>query len=280
MIPTSKSLDEWLELSNELLPKYGINTAPRVAGFFAQGGHESLDFNILKENLNYSAEGLRKTFGPRYFPTLASAQAVARNPEAIANIVYNDANRKNKLGNTRPGDGWLFFGRGIFQLTGRFNYTKFGTSIGKTAEETAVYCETKRGAFESACWYWTVNNLNAFADTHNIVGMSARVNGGDNGLADRKIRWARCLKAVDGLTFNSSSTPIVEDVAIVPSNYRALAAGSKGEDVKEVQKFLKLSADGVFGRNTRNAVMSWQRSNKFSATGTLTVEQQKLMLED
>ena len=170
MIPTNSAAAEWYQIASDLFPKYGIITDNRIAGFMAQAAHESGDFKVLQENLNYSADGLLKTFG-KYF-TAATAKEYARKPELIANRVYDDANRKNKLGNTQPGDGWRFRGRGVFQLTGRWNYEKFGKTIGKTAEEAAAYLETKQGAFESALWYWTVNNLNKFADANDIKGMS------------------------------------------------------------------------------------------------------------
>ena len=254
----------------------------RVAGFFAQGGHESGDFNTLKENLNYSWPQLRKVFG-RYFPTDASAKAAERKPEVIANIVYNDANRKSKMGNTQPGDGWRFIGRGIFQLTGRTNYTNFGKSVGMTAEEVAAYCETKKGALESACWYWKINNLNAFADKGDIRGMSVRVNGGENGMADRVLRWnnAKAALAAGGLQKTQVvSKPKLDDVLIVPTvDYRQLDIGSKGSDVKEVQKFLKLSADGIFGPATKKAVQSWQRANGEKDTGIITEAQQEKMFK-
>lgn len=190
LIPSNKSHAEWLPICNELLPRYNINTTNRIAGFFAQTSFESGDFNTLEENLNYSWQGLRKTF-PRYFPSDAMAQQYHRQPEKIANRVYDDALRTNKLGNTNPGDGWLFRGRGILQITGRWNYTEFGKSIGMTAEAAAEYCGTKRGAFESACWYWKRNNLNAYADKDDIKGMSIAVNGGTHGLSERVARYNR-----------------------------------------------------------------------------------------
>ena len=77
------------------------------------------------------------------------ADEYARNPEMIANYVYMDEFRKYKMGNTEEGDGWRFRGRGLKQLTGRENYTRFGASIGMTAEEAAEYVATPAGAIES-----------------------------------------------------------------------------------------------------------------------------------
>lgn len=267
MIPTNNEPDVWHTLCLEFFEKYNINTPKRVAGFFAQGGHESIDFKVLFENLNYSWDRLRQVF-PKYFPTDAMAKQYHRNPQLIANRVYDDANRTSKLGNTSPGDGYRYRGRGIFQLTGKFNYTAFGNSVGMTAEEASVYCGTKRGAFESACWYWNYRNLNAYCDNDDIVGMSKAVNGGTIGLEDRKIRYSRNKIAM-------TTTP----TNVVTSNVtRMLYRGCRGEDVKMIQKKFGLSADGIFGAITESAVRSWQRSNGYVVTGRLTVDQSNKLL--
>ena len=185
-----KSSDEWYPLLTEMLPKYEINTAVRVAGFIAQCSHESVGFSILKENLNYSAEGLNKTFSKYFIKAGRDAAAYARNPEKIANIVYAD-----RLGNsdTASGDGWRYRGRGVIQLTGKNNYVAFGKYIHLTPTETSEYLETKRGALESACWFWKTNGLNAIADTQDILAMTKKINGGTNGLEDRKKLYKQAL---------------------------------------------------------------------------------------
>ena len=139
--------DDWYDALCELLPKYGITTERRVAHFLSQCAHESAGFKRLEENLNYSAKALRAVFG-RYFGDAPKADAdeYARNPEMIANRVYNDEYRKYKMGNTEEGDGWRFRGRGLKQLTGRDNYTRFGASVDMTAEEAADYVATPAGA--------------------------------------------------------------------------------------------------------------------------------------
>lgn len=283
MIPTNKSPDEWYGIAMELFPLYGLTTRDRIAGFMAQAGHESGDFKTLQENLNYSETALLKTFS-RYF-TKETAKQFARKPEMIANRVYDDANRTNKLGNTQPGDGWKFRGRGLIQLTGRWNYEKFGKTIGKTAEETAAYMETKRGAMESALWYWKTNNLNRFADANDIQGMSRAVNGGDNGMSDRVSRYSRNKNALSGFTGStptSAPTPvnpqITDAVTVVVTQNRSLQRGSRGDLVKQIQQALNIAADGVYGVTTEAAVRSWQRINKYSITGRLDEEQIKKIL--
>lgn len=185
--------DIWHPLLVELLPKFGINTQLRVAGFIAQCAHESANFTVLRENLNYSTEGLNKVF-PKYFIRSGrNAAEYARQPEKIANIVY-----ANRLGNgdIASGDGWRFRGRGVIQLTGKDNYSAFGKTIQLTAVETAAYLETRRGALQSACWFWNTNNLNPTADAQDIVAMTKRINGGVNGLAERRELFNKALSVL------------------------------------------------------------------------------------
>jgi putative chitinase len=178
----NKNIAELFETFNTVLPKYNITTVERVAAFLAQCGHESADFTVLKENLNYSAEGLSKVF-PKRFPTVAAAQPYNRNPEKIANKIYAD-----RMGNgpEASGEGYKFRGRGAIQLTGKENYSKFAASVGKTLDEAVAYTETLDGAIESACWFWTTNKLNDIADKNDIVTLTKRINGGTIGLEDRK----------------------------------------------------------------------------------------------
>src|SRR6056300_1163655 len=191
----SADADDWYDALCELLPKYDITTERRVAHFLSQCAHESAGFKRLEENLNYSAKALRAVFG-RYFgePPRRDADEYHRQPEMIANYVYMDEFRKYKMGNVEEGDGWRFRGRGLKQLTGRHNYTKFGESIGMSAEEAAEYVATPAGAIESACWFWDTNNLNNIADTDDVVKMTKKINGGNIGLADRQQRYTKAME--------------------------------------------------------------------------------------
>ena len=176
-----------------LFPRYKIDTPQRIAGFLAQCGHESNNFTVLEENLYYRAETLDKVF-PKYFKNAGrNAADYAKKPEAIANIVYG-----GRMGNTQPGDGYRFRGRGVIQLTGRDNYTNFGKTLNKSAEDTAEYVATKPGALESACWYWSTRNINKYADANDIVGMTKAINGGTIGLEDRKKHYAHAVEVLSG----------------------------------------------------------------------------------
>lgn len=187
ILPNNKNISVLCSSLNLVLPKYQINTKNRIAGFLAQCGHESLDFTILKENLNYSAKGLRLTF-PKYFKDDNIANQYARQPQKIANRVY--ANRMAN-GNELSGDGWKYRGRGAIQLTGKENYTMFAKSIGKTIDETISYLETMDGAVESACWFWATRNLNKCCDEDDITKMTRLINGGTKGIQDRVTRYER-----------------------------------------------------------------------------------------
>jgi putative chitinase len=183
----NKNVGELLIALLDVLPKYDINTNNRIAGFLAQCGHESADFTVLKENLNYGAAGLRGTFG-KYFADDATAKAYERQPEKIANRVY--ASRMGN-GNEASGDGYKYRGRGAIQLTGHDNYQAFATSIGKSIDETIAYLETLEGAIESAAWFWKTHGLNATCDADDIVAMTKKINGGTIGLDDRKAHYVK-----------------------------------------------------------------------------------------
>lgn len=160
-------------------------TGNQAAHFFGQCAHESGNFKVFSENLNYSADGLTKIF-KKYFPTLAAAQGYARKPEKIANKVY-----ANRMGNgpEASGDGWKFRGRGPIQLTGKDNYTAFANDIGRPDVLTNPDIVATELAFESALWFFRKNGLLAVADkgvsTAVITQITKRVNGGTHGLDDR-----------------------------------------------------------------------------------------------
>ena len=185
MCPKTKSsiLEGYLEPLNTVAEYYDMNVNPaRLAGFLAQTAHESGGYNFIKENLNYSAKGLRGTFG-KYFPNDEIAKQYERKPERIANRVYG--NRMSN-GPEESGDGYRFCGRGLIQLTGRANYTKFAQDLNMSLEDTIAYLETPNGAVASAGWFWDNNKLNQYCDSGDFVTLTKRINGGTIGLEDRK----------------------------------------------------------------------------------------------
>jgi len=267
LIPGNKDVDAWYDALVDVLPKYGINTERRMAHFISQTSHESNNFRSLEENLNYSEKSLLAVFG-RYFGAAPKANAAeyARNPEKIANRVYNDEFRKYKMGNTQPGDGWRFRGRGLKQLTGRENYTGFGKFMGMSAEEAAEYVATPKGAVESACWFWDTKKLNNIADTDDVVKMTKIINGGNIGLADRQARYKKAME-VFGNPVSIAEAHDDDDNDMDVSDIGTLRKGSKGEGVKMMQEALGIGADGAFGPGTERALKAWQAKNGLTADG-------------
>jgi putative chitinase len=156
-----------------------------AAHFFGQAAHESGGFKLFSENLNYDAAGLIRTW-PTLFKTV-DANLYARNPEKIANYVY--ANR-NGNGNEASGDGWKYRGRGAIQLTGKANYAAFASSINKPEILTNPDLVANEYSFDSAIFFFTKNSLWAICDQGvndtAITALTKRINGGINGLEDRK----------------------------------------------------------------------------------------------
>ena len=263
MIPTNKEVEAWCEELNKALPKYGITTDKRIAAFVSQCAHESMDFRVLEENLNYKEATLLRVF-PRYFgPGKENAAEYAGKPEKIANYVYMDKNRSKAgaLANVKDNDGWAMRGKGLKQVTGRANHEAFGKTVGMTAEEAAEYLLTKKGALESALWFWDSRNLNEVADTGDQVRLTKIINGGDIGLADRQARYAKAMAALGG------KIDISAPAAAPAASTGVLRVGSKGHDVKRMQVALGITADGSFGPGTEAALKKWQSANGLTADG-------------
>jgi putative chitinase len=246
----------WADAALEILPKYEINTPNRIAGFFAQCGHESMNFTALSENLNYRAETLEKLFSKYFSKAGRNAADYSKQPEKIANVIY--ANRMGN-GDTASGEGFAFRGRGIVQLTGKDNYSAFALSIKMTLPDVIEYVQTKKGALESACWYWNSRKINIACDENDIVKMTKLVNGGTIGLEDRRKHYEKALAVLGGAV----PVPITHAEAI-PG---VLKKGSTGENVKRLQAELGLEGDGVFGPGTESAVKKWQAANGLAADG-------------
>ena len=161
-------------------------TPYRAAHLFAQTGHETAEFKLFSENLNYSANGLSKIFG-RYFPGDLEKE-YARKPEKIASRVYG-----NRMGNgdEESGDGWKYRGRGALQLTGKNNYTAFAKYLDKPEILDNPDLVSNEYAFESAMFFFDKNNLWSICDkgidSNTITKLTKRINGGTNGLDHRKV---------------------------------------------------------------------------------------------
>lgn len=263
-------VDYWYKAMAKVLPANNINTKNRVAGFIAQCAVESSDFNVREENLNYTKSALLRVF-KRYFIDRDPDDYV-RNPEKLANYVYQDEYRtaRGALGNVNPGDGWKFRGRGLKQLTGRYNYQKFGNEQGLTAEETIDFIETKEGALSSAVWFWNNANCNHFADNKDIEGLSLAINGGRIGLSLRKRKWNKALDIIDESCTYDLDDPIANEV-VIDKPTRILRLGCKGEDVYSLQIKLGMTPssknEAVFDRRTYQKVKQFQEENDLAIDG-------------
>jgi putative chitinase len=195
---------------NTAMNRYQIVGQKRIAAFIAQVGHESGQLTRLVENLNYSADGLANTWPNRYAEQdgkggyvkvlvkdrlrnkpNALGLSLAGKPEQIANNVY-----AGRMGNTAPGDGWKYRGRGLIQLTGKTNYRQCGEALGLDLLTQPELLEKPQHACMAAAWFWGSNGLNSLADKGDLETITRRVNGGLTGLADRQAIYARALKVL------------------------------------------------------------------------------------
>ena len=181
-------VDEFVASFNMWAIHFGIDTSKRVAMYLAEVFHESGNLRYTEENMNYSADGLLKTWKSRF--TKEKAQMYARNPEKIANYVY--ANRMGN-GNEASGDGWRFRGRAFIGITGRDNYQKYADSewcvgdLMKNPDMLSQFPENQKASM----WFWDTQNLNKYADMCDIDKCSRIINGGTLGLANRKFLYRR-----------------------------------------------------------------------------------------
>lgn len=159
---------------NAAMQEFGITTERRVEMFLAQIAHESGQLRAMQEGLNYSADGLMKTW-PRRFPTRAIADAYARRPEAIANKVYAD---RGGNGNEASGDGWRHRGAGLIGLTFHDNQKKCADHFGIDVRSVGDWLRTPEGACRSAAWFWQEHGCNTLADLNDFDGVSDAINIG------------------------------------------------------------------------------------------------------
>ena len=198
--------EKWIDAVVATCNEFEINTPQRIASFLAQTAHESGGYTMLSENLNYRAATLAACWPNRFaelgpdkkpkrnekgalIPTEV-AESIAGKPELIANMVYSA-----RMGNgpAESGEGWKFRGRGLKQLTGKFNYEKCGRDLGVDLVSSPDLLLEPTFAARSAGWFWKTNSLSTFADAGDIKGMTKKINGGFIGLEDRQRRYEKIL---------------------------------------------------------------------------------------
>lgn len=214
------------------LEGYEITTRLRIAHFLAQTCHESAGFRTTEE--------------------FASGEAYEGRAD---------------LGNTQPGDGVRYKGRGLLQLTGRANYRTYGKALDVDLEARPELAGEPVLSLRIACEYWKRRGINALCDADDVVGVTIKVNGGKNGLADRAALTAKAKTAVariEGFILTGEAPPA--------GSRPVLRRGSRGEAVGELQRRLvalgfALAVDEDYGAATELAVMTLQRDKSMPADG-------------
>lgn len=186
--------EQWVDALNETFQRFNIITPVQQASFIGQAAHESGNFKMLVENLNYRAETLMKVW-PKRFPTLEFAKQYERDPKKIANSVY-----ANRMGNRdeASGDGFRFRGRGLFQTTGHAGYYHAGQALGEDFVMNPDLVSTPKYAALTAGFFWNTHKLNQYADTRDFTMMTKKINGGTIGLNDRIKHINHALEVLNG----------------------------------------------------------------------------------
>ena len=182
----------WFQPITDAMKEFGITEPKDMAMFIAQVGHESAGFSALVENFNYTPAALLTTFGRRVTNYQASmlgrANGKPASQEAIANLVYS-----NRLGNKAAGDGWKYRGRGLIQITGLTNYRDCGNGLKLDLVTNPELLEKDINAARSAAWFYVSKGCLKYTD--DLVRITQIINGGQNGINDRRVRYAKA-KAV------------------------------------------------------------------------------------
>ncbi len=164
-------LEQYLPALNAVMQNYGIVTVRRASAFVAQLAHESGEFQFMEE---------------LWGPTPAQKRY-----EPVSNLA-------TRLGNTQPGDGKRFKGRGPIQVTGRANYQRYGALMGKDLVGSPQLAATPEVGFTTAALFWQKNGLNELADADDFRNITQRINGGQNGAADREQFYALAQEVLKG----------------------------------------------------------------------------------
>ncbi len=232
-------LDDLEKYFDKYLEKYGVNTHLRICHFLAQAAHESAGFKTLEEYASGAAYEGRKD-----------------------------------LGNTKAGDGVKYKGRGIFQLTGKANYAIYGEKLGVDLVSNPKLAATAEISVQVALEYWNSKKLSVLADQGNIDRITKLINGGFNGLEDRKANLKRALSIIPkDIKLSTVISPVAEKVVEPdPLNPIIFKKGDKGPDIAAAQQKLvdrgyKITADGSFGPKTVGALLEFQTESGLVATG-------------
>lgn len=231
----------------DLCENRGIVTPRQTAFFLGHAAVETAGFTRLDENLFYTTAAVLCRTWPSRFPSEASAAPYLRNPRMLANKVYG-----GRLGNERDGvsddDGWDFRGSGVFQTTGYDNFLEVERETGIPFTKEPDKLRQMPYALHAAAIFWQNRNLNAYAERNDVEGSTRVINGGQHGLADRRLYIGRFMSA------------------FAPVGSAVLKRGMRGPAVHKLQERLKAlgfyggALDGDFGPGTFNAVKALQEA--------------------
>lgn len=238
----TRIIDALAEVMTGTFQQYQINSRLRLAHFLAQACHEAAGFTTTVE-----------FWGP-----------------TPAQLGYEG---RKDLGNTQPGDGKRYMGRGIFQLTGRANYISMGDKLKLDLVGTPDLAAEPATSLLIGCEYWNSRNISPLADADDLYGVTRKINGGKNGIEDRRVNLTRAkaaLARVEPVTTTNQKT--------MPT----LRRGSKGEEVASLQMRLRaagysLAVDGDFGAATELAVMHFETSKGQTPDGIVGPETWKAL---
>ncbi|MGJ7490472.1 XVIPCD domain-containing protein [Variovorax sp. ZT4R33] len=273
--------------------KAGITSPAELANYMAQVTHESLDLKRLSEGFKYT-QGIdqipvRSAFrNGRKELEEARLEALQGKPEHLGELMYG-----GRMGNTDPGDGYKYHGRGYIQLTGKDQYAAAGKALGLDLVNHPELASEPDNASKIAVAYWKANVHGAARE--NVASATRAINNGDNGLKDRQDRFADWKgkltpEVMAGLAKGEVALPKAAD------HHSALRQGTPSESVRELQTKLgqlgytsadgkPLAADGHMGSGTRHAVKAFQhdhdlREDGVAGPGTLkAIEAQLKTLE-
>lgn len=225
---------------SETLGKYEINTPLRIAHFLAQMCHECADFTAVDEQGEQS-----------YFKQY-----------------------ENRNGNSQPGDGYKFRGRGLIQLTFKSNYEQYGNYIKVDLLSNPDLASEPKNALLIACEYWKHKSLNDLADQDDIIDITKKINGGQNGIDSRRKYLSKAKDVLAGLSAKSLSPDRLPAASSSDSSHvdPILHRGCTDPEVADLQRFLgrvgyKVTVDGIFGHGTEVAVVDFQKNNGLSSDG-------------
>lgn len=247
------------EQAPDLFKSFGLTAGQnRLFFFLAQIGHESNGLRVTSENLNYSAARLTQVW-PKRFPDLAATNGYANNPEALANLVYG-----NRLGNTAPGDGYKYRGRGFIQLTGKDTYAAIGPIAGLDLVSNPDLAASIDSALRVSCAYWQWRGLNAVCDRGDFVAVTKLINGGTVGLQDR-YQWLTQVQTVVPWPL-PGAVPADTESSLTVARIKAVQLKLQGLGLYQG------SIDGVLGEGSRDALKTYQMEQHLAETGTITDE--------